>query len=156
MLSAIRHIRPNLNGFGLKIGIVMSRFNENICDGLRDACLAALDNHGVASADIVLTSVPGALEIPLALQIMANSGKFDALIALGAVIRGETYHFELVSTQSAAGMMRVALDFTIPIANAVLTTETDKQAQQRMVEKALDAAHVAIEMARIKQALAGE
>lgn len=143
----------NLEGESLRIGIVQSRFNEDVCHGLLSACLAELKHLGVADEDVLHVTVPGALEIPLALQKMAETQQFDALIALGAVIRGETYHFELVSNESGAGITRVSLDFGIPIANAVLTTETDEQAEARMAEKGADAARVAVEMANLALAL---
>ncbi|TDR73877.1 6,7-dimethyl-8-ribityllumazine synthase [Paludibacterium purpuratum] len=153
MLESIHRIAPDLTGKGLKIGIAMSRFNENVCCGLRDACLHELARLGVVASDITLATVPGALEIPLTLQTMAKSGRFDALVALGAVIRGETYHFELVSNESGSGLTRIGLDGDIPVANAVLTTENDEQAEVRMEEKGRDAARVAVEMARLQQAL---
>ena len=143
----------NLNGQGLRIGIVQARFNEDVCHGLLAACLAELKHLGVEDEDILQVTVPGALEIPLALQKMAETMQFDALIALGAVIRGETYHFELVSNESGAGISRVGLDFGIPIANAVLTTENEEQAEVRMAEKGADAARVAVEMANLAIAL---
>jgi 6,7-dimethyl-8-ribityllumazine synthase len=108
---------------------------------------------GVEDEDILLVTVPGALEIPLALQKMAQSGQFDALIALGAVVRGETYHFELVSNESGAGITRVGLDFGLPVANAVLTTENEEQAEVRMAGKGADAARVAVEMANMVVAM---
>jgi 6,7-dimethyl-8-ribityllumazine synthase len=143
----------NLDGEGLRIGIVQARFNEDVCHGLLAACLAELKHLGVADEDILHVTVPGALEIPLALQKMSDTMQFDALIALGAVIRGETYHFELVSNESGAGITRVTLDAGIPIANAVLTTENDEQAEARMAEKGTDAARVAVEMANLTIAL---
>jgi 6,7-dimethyl-8-ribityllumazine synthase len=143
----------NLDGEGLRIGIVQARFNEDVCHGLLAACLAELKHLGVADEDVLHVTVPGALEIPLALQKMADTMQFDALIALGAVIRGETYHFELVSNESGAGITRVTLDAGIPIANAVLTTENDEQAEVRMAEKGTDAARVAVEMANLSIAL---
>ena len=143
----------NLNGEGQRIGIVQSRFNEDVCHGLLSACLSELRRLGVESEDILHVTVPGALEIPLALQKMADTRQFDALIALGAVIRGETYHFELVANESGAGITRVGLDYGIPIANAVLTTDTDEQAEARMAEKGTDAARVAVEMANLALAL---
>lgn len=146
-------IEKNLDGKGLRIGIVMSRFNIDVCEGLLSACACALQKHGVANGDIVLATVPGALEIPTALQKMAKSGKFDALIALGAVIRGETYHFELVANESGHGVNRVALESGMPIANAILTTEDDDQALARMSEKGTEAALVAIEMANLLKRL---
>jgi len=143
----------NLSGEGLRVGIVQARFNEDVCHGLLSACLAELKHLGVADEDVLHVTVPGALEIPLILQKMAESQQFDALIALGAVIRGETYHFELVSNESGAGITRIGLDFGIPIANAVLTTENDEQAEVRMAVKGADAARVAVEMANLSIAL---
>lgn len=143
----------DFNGAGLRIGIVQARFNEDVCHGLLASCLAELKHLGVQDEDILHVSVPGALEISLALLKMADTGQFDALIALGAVIRGETYHFELVSNESGAGITRIALDTGIPIANAVLTTENDEQAEARMAVKGSDAARVAVEMANLALAL---
>lgn len=143
----------NLAGDGLRVGIVQARFNDVVCQGLLTACLEELTKLGVADEDVLHVTVPGALEIPLVLQKMAETQQFDALIALGAVIRGETYHFELVSNESGAGITRVGLDFGIPIANAVLTTENDEQAEVRMHVKGAEAARVAVEMANLAQAL---
>ena len=131
----IRELEPNPAGRGLRVGVVQSRFNEDIGEGLRSGCLTELARLGVVDADITFATVPGALELPLALQAMAQSGRFDALVALGAVIRGETYHFEIVSNESARGIIDVQLNTGIPIANAVLTTENDDQALVRMVQK---------------------
>ena len=139
----------NLDGNGLRIGVVQARFNADVCHGLAAACMAELKRLGVQDGDVLHITVPGALEIPLALQKMAETEQFDALIAIGAVIRGETYHFELVSNESGAGVTRVSLDAGIPIANAILTTENDEQAEARMVEKGTDAARAAIEMANL-------
>jgi 6,7-dimethyl-8-ribityllumazine synthase len=143
----------NLSGEGLRIGIVQARFNEDVCHGLLAACLQELKHLGVADEDVLHVTVPGALEVPLVLQKMAESNQFDALVALGAVIRGETYHFELVSNESGAGITRVGLDYSIPIANAILTTENDEQAEVRMAVKGADAARVAVEMANLSIAL---
>ena len=143
----------NMTGEDLRIGIVQARFNADVGHGLLSSCLAELKRLGVADEDILHVTVPGALEVPLALQKMAETQQFDALIALGAVIRGETYHFELVSNESGAGITRIGLDYGIPIANAVLTTETDEQAEVRMAEKGADAAKVAVEMANLLLAL---
>ncbi|HWW70916.1 MAG TPA: 6,7-dimethyl-8-ribityllumazine synthase [Duganella sp.] len=143
----------NLSGDGLRVGIVQARFNEDVCHGLLSACLAELKHLGVADEDVLHVAVPGALEVPLVLQKMAESQQFDALIALGAVIRGETYHFELVSNESGAGITRIGLDYGIPIANAILTTENDEQAEARMAVKGADAARVAVEMANLTIAL---
>ena len=149
----MKKIEPDLNGANLRIGIVMSQFNRDISVGLLTACRDELLKHGVAEDTVTLVAVPGALEIPLALQKMANTGKFDALIALGAVIRGETYHFEVVANQSACGLASVQLDSGIPVANAVLTTLDEKQARARMSEKGAEAARVAIEMANLLRRL---
>jgi len=149
----IEVFQSDLDGTDLRIGVVQARFNEVICEALRDACLAELVELGVAAEDVFVCTVPGSLEIPVVLQQLAASGEFDALIALGAVVRGETYHFEVVSNESAAGIARVALDFNVPIANAVLTTETDEQASARAAEKGAEAARVAVEMANLASSL---
>jgi 6,7-dimethyl-8-ribityllumazine synthase len=141
-------------GAGLRIGIVMSRFNPEIGEGLLASCTAALAKQGVARDDVAVISVPGALEAPLALQKMAQSGKYDALIALGAVVRGETYHFEIVANESAAAIMSVQLDSGVPIANGILTTDNDEQARARVQEKGADCAAAAIEMAHLLKRLA--
>lgn len=146
-------ININLDGAGKKIGVVLSRFNSNIGDGLLAACHAELLKLGVDPADIRIATVPGALEAPLILQHMALSEQYDALIALGAIIRGETYHFEVVSNESARGISEVQLNTGIPVANAVLTTEDDDQAIARMHIKGAEAAQVAIEMANLVRAL---
>jgi len=153
MLKNIPSIASNLSGAGLRVGVVMSRFNTPVCEGLRDVCLAELVALGVAEQDILLVSVAGALEIPVVLQTMAESDRFDALIALGAVIRGDTYHFELVANESGAGVTRVGLDWGIAIANAILTTDTDEQAEVRISEKGRDAARTVVETANLIKAL---
>lgn len=145
----ILEIEPNLNGEDLRIGIVMSRFNTDIGEGLLSACTAELIKHGVQEAGVLLVTVSGALEIPLALQKMALTDQFDALVALGAVIRGDTYHFEIVANQSASGIAAVQLDTGIPVANGVLTTDTEDQALARMTRKGMEAAQVALEMANL-------
>jgi 6,7-dimethyl-8-ribityllumazine synthase len=149
----IRELDISLNGAGLRVGIVMSRFNRDAGEGLLSACTAALVKNGVREGDMCIATVPGALEIPLALQKMAQTGKFDALIALGAVVRGETYHFEIVSNESAAGISAVQLDTGLPIANGILTTETDDQALARMSDKGAECALAAIEMANLLKRL---
>lgn len=151
--DGIEELEPEHNGSGLRIGIVMGRFNIDVGDGLLSACTAALAKHGVARSDMRIVTVPGALEIPLTLKKMAQSGKFDALIALGAVIRGETYHFEIVSNESSRGITDVQLATGVPIANGILTTENDEQAEVRMAQKGLDCALAAIEMARLLRRL---
>mgnify|MGYP000970991090 CR=1 FL=1 len=138
-----------LNGKKLSIGIVQARFNEPITNALAAACRAELIQLGVQEKNIDHVFVPGALEVPLALQAMAEKSKYDALVALGCIIRGETYHFELVANESGAGVSRVALDYQLPIANAILTTENLEQAIARKTEKGRDAARVAIEMANL-------
>ena len=152
--DGIDEIEPSFAGAGVRVGIVMARFNLDICEGRLSACTDELLALGVARADIRIVTVPGALEIPLVLQTMARSGRHDALVALGAVIRGETYHFELVSNEMGAGVTRVGLDTGLPIANGVLTTEDDDQAVARMREKGADCARAAVEMARLLKALA--
>ncbi|MGQ0442888.1 MAG: 6,7-dimethyl-8-ribityllumazine synthase [Methylophilaceae bacterium] len=146
-------ISINLDGTGKKIGVVLSRFNSNIGDGLLAACYAELLKLGVKSEHIHIATVPGALEAPLILQHMALSERFDALIALGAIIRGETYHFEVVANESARGISEVQLNTGVPVANAVLTTENDDQALARMHIKGAEAAQVAVEMANLVRAL---
>ena len=149
----ILEIEPNLKGSGLRVGIVMSRFNIDVPEGLLSACTDELRRHGVRASDVLLVTVPDALEVPLALHKLAGSKRFDALIALGAVIRGETYHFELVCNESAAGLTRVQLDTGVPIANGILTTDDDDQALARMSEKGAEVARVAIEMANLLKTL---
>lgn len=149
-------IEPNLNGKQLRIGIVQARFTNEIGGEMLKVCCRTLQELGVAAEDITIATVPGALEVPLILQNMAASEQYDALIAIGVVIRGETYHFELVSNESGAGVTRVGLDHNIPIANAILTTENDEQAVARIEEKASDAAKVAVECANLVNLLLEE
>lgn len=144
-------INPNLDGRHLRIGIVQARFTPEVGDAMLHIAHQKLLELGVVDENITVATVAGALEVPLVLQNMANSDQFDALIALGTIIRGETYHFELVSNESGAGVTRVGLDFNIPIANAILTTENDEQAHARIQEKASDAAIVAVETANLIQ-----
>jgi 6,7-dimethyl-8-ribityllumazine synthase len=154
-------ITPELRGAGLRVGIVWSRFNEPIVRMLLTACDKQLVELGVLAKDIDVVSVPGALEIPVTLQTMAlerrglGGRRYDALIALGAVIRGETYHFEVVANESARGILDVQLESGVPVANAVLTTNTEDEAQARAAEKGADAARVAVEMANTLKAIAG-
>ena len=143
----------NLNGAGLKVGIVMARFNLPICEALLSSCVNELKRLGVADADMTIANVPGALEVPLVLQTMAQSGCFDALVALGAVIRGDTYHFEVVSNDACRAIMEVQLDTGIPIANVILTCDTDEQAEIRTQPKGSDCAQAAVEMANLQKAL---
>jgi len=140
-------IKPDLGGEGLRVGIVRSRFNEKIGIAMLDACRKRLAELRVIAPTVV--SVPGALEAPLALQKLANTEKYDALIALGAVIRGETHHFDVVANESASGLMQVQLDAGIPVANGILTADTEEQAQERATQKGKDCAEVAVEMANL-------
>ena len=149
----ILEIETELNGTGLRIGIVMSRFNIDVSEGLLGACTAELTRCGVQESAMLLVTVPGALEIPLMLQKMALTDQFDALVALGAVIRGDTYHFEVVANESASGVAAVQLDTGIPVANGILTTQTDDEALARMGRKGTEAAQVAIEMANLLRQL---
>ena len=143
----------DLAGDGLAVGIVMSRFNQDICEGLLAACTAELKRLGVAADDVEIATVAGALEIPLVLQTMAQSDRYDALIALGAVIRGDTYHFEVVANDACRAVMEVQLDTGIPIANGILTCDDDDQALARMQVKGADCARTAIETANLLRAI---
>ena len=149
----IYEFEPSLAGQGVTVGIVMSRFNPDIGEGLLAACVAELKRLGVADGDIEIASVPGALEIPLVLQTMAQSDRYDGLVALGAVIRGETYHFEVVSNDSCRAVMEVQLDTGIPVANGILTCEDDDQALARTQAKGSDCAQAAVEMANLLRAI---
>ena len=153
MFGAEKGNADRMDGTKLKIAIVQARFNESITDALAQACLAELEALGVSSKHIDHVRVPGALEVPVALQALAEKDEYDALIALGCIIRGETYHFELVANESGAGVTRVALDSGLPVANAILTTENMTQAIVRQIEKGKDAARVAVEMALLKEKL---
>lgn len=138
-----------LDGRKLYIGIVQARFNEGITNALLEACKNELAALGVQDKHIDHVLVPGALEVPVALQALAERNQYDALIALGCIVRGETYHFELVANESGAGVSRVALDYKLPIANAIITTEDMPQAIARQTDKGRDAARVAVEMANL-------
>ena len=150
---SVKRIAPNISGDGRSVGVVMARFNAAIGEALLAGALRGLKEAAVADRDVTVVTVPGALEIPLALQRLAQSGEFDALVALGAVVRGETYHFEIVANESAAGLAGVQLDFGIPIGNGILTTETDEQALARADGKGFDAAQAALELANLLDAI---
>ena len=154
MLGAEKGAADRLRGDSLSIGIVQARFNDEVTEALLKACLRELAELGVKVEKISQLKVPGALEIPCALQALAETGKFDALIALGCIIRGETYHFELVANESGTAVTRLALDYRLPIANAILTVENLAQANARQEEKGRDAARVAVEMANLLKELA--
>jgi 6,7-dimethyl-8-ribityllumazine synthase len=149
MFGAEKGKAGDLSGKDLVIGIVQARFNESITDELARACREELVTLGVSADSIDHVHVPGALEIPVALQAMAEKGGYDALVALGCIIRGETYHFELVANESAAGVTRVSLDYQLPVANVILTTENLEQAVARQTEKGRDAARVVVEMSNL-------
>jgi 6,7-dimethyl-8-ribityllumazine synthase len=149
MFGAEKGKADRLDGKGLVIGVVQARWNESVTGALAEACKAELLALGVAETDIEFVRVPGALEIAVALQALAEKGGYDALIALGCVIRGETYHFELVANESAAGVTRVSLDYQLPVANVILTTENLEQAVARQTEKGRDAARVVVEMCNL-------
>lgn len=151
--GALDATAPRLNGKNLSIGIVQARFNAEITNALAQACRSELLALGVAEKNITLVQVPGALEVPMALLGLAENLKYDALIALGCIIRGETYHFELVANESGAGVSRIALDYKVPIANAILTTENLEQAVARQTDKGRDAARVAVEMANLLESM---
>ncbi|HZY19505.1 MAG TPA: 6,7-dimethyl-8-ribityllumazine synthase [Ramlibacter sp.] len=153
MFGADKGKADRLEGKGLHIGIVQARFNEPITNALAQACKGELARLGVKPEHIDHVFVPGALEVPVALQAMAEKSHYDALVALGCVIRGETYHFELVANESAAGVTRVSLDYRVPIANVILTTENMEQAIARQTEKGVDAARVVVEMANLLEAI---
>lgn len=152
-MNDIDVFEADLDGQDLRIAIVQSRFNEEHCQALSESCINELLALGVSHADIQLVTVPGALEIPFALSQLVKTDEFDAFIALGAVIRGETYHFELVSNESASGITRISLDAGVPIANGILTCDTDEQATARTGEKGRDCARAAVEMANLALAL---
>ena len=153
MQGADKGQTAELDGEDLHIGLVQARFNDSITSRMASACIDELQRLGVAPKHIRHVTVPGALEVPVALQALATTGDFDALIAIGCIIRGETYHFELVANESGAGVTRVSLDHETPIANAVLTVENQAQAEARVDEKARDAARVAVEMANLLEDL---
>ncbi|HXX83785.1 MAG TPA: 6,7-dimethyl-8-ribityllumazine synthase [Casimicrobiaceae bacterium] len=149
----VRKITPSTRAEHLRVGVVVSRFNADIGEALLAVALRTLEEAGIASDAITVASVPGALEAPLALQRMAQTGDYDALIALGAVIRGETYHFEIVANESAAGVASVQLEFGIPVGNGILTTDTEEQARSRIEAKGRDATLAALEMANLLDAI---
>ena len=153
---AISRITADTRAGHLRVGIVLSKFNAEIGERMLAGALRALAEAGIPEAAIAVAIVPGALEAPLALQRMAQTGDYDALIALGAVIRGETYHFEIVANESAAGLASVQLEFGIPIGNGILTTDTDEQASARADAKGRDAALAAVEMANLLSAIDDE
>ena len=152
----MKTVEPDRDGTGRRVGIVQARFNPAIGKGLLAGALRALEEAQVGTDSITVVTVPGALEAPLALQGLAQSGRFDALVALGAVIRGETYHFEIVANESAAGIAGVQLEFGIPIGNGVLTCDSDAQAEARMDSKGYEAALAALELANLLDAIGGK
>ena len=153
MQDADKGQTTTIDGRDLRIAVVQARFNAPVTDKLAQTCLAELQALGVETKHIKHVTVPGALEIPLALEMLADTDDFDALIALGCIIRGETYHFELVANESGSGVMRVSLKHQVPIANAILTVENETQAWARAEDKGRDAARVAVEMANLMEDL---
>lgn len=151
----IERFAPDSSGKGRRVAIVQSRFNPVIGAGLVAGALRALKEAGVAERDVTLATVAGALEIPLALQRFAQSRRFDALVAIGAVIRGDTFHFEIVAEQSAAGVAGVQLEYGIPVGNAILTCDSDAQAQARMDAKGYEATMAALELANLLRTIDG-
>ena len=152
-MTAAKRVSASSSGDGRRVGIVLSRFNPQVGDALLAGALRALSGAGVAERDITVVSVPGALETPLALQRLAQTDDYDALVALGAVIRGDTYHFEIVCNESARGVSEVALEFGIPVGNGILTCDTDEQALARMDRKGYEAAQAALEIANLLDAI---
>jgi 6,7-dimethyl-8-ribityllumazine synthase len=153
MQQADKGIVGGLDGSDLRIAIVQARFNASITNRIAEMCLTELQTLGVEPGRIRHVTVPGALEIPVALQALADDEANQALIAIGCIVRGETYHFELVANESAAGVARVSLDCEIPIVNAILTVENEDQGWARADEKGRDAARVAVEMANLMDSL---
>ena len=152
-MSEVKRIAPSTSGAGRRVGIVMSRFNGPLGETLLAGALRACAEAGVAESDVVVVTVPGALEAPLALQRLAQAGDCDALVALGAVVRGETYHFEIVANESASGVASVQLEFGIPIGNGILTTDTEEQARARADTKGFEATQAALELANLLDAI---
>ena len=153
MFGADKGTADRLDGKKLAVGIVQARFNQSVTDALFNACKSELMRLGVQEENIFHVKVPGALEVPVALQALAESGKYDALVALGCIVRGETYHFELVANESGSAVTRLGLDYQLPIANAILTTENMAQAVARQDEKGRDAARVVVEMANLLEVI---
>lgn len=149
MQGADKGTANRLDGHDLRVGLVQARFNDDLTGRLAAVCIDELLTLGVQRKHITHVTVPGALEVPVALQAMADSDRYDALVALGCIIRGETYHFELVANESGAGVTRVSLDHHVPVANCILTVENQAQAEARVEEKGRDAARVAVEMANL-------
>jgi len=152
----VKRIAPDLAGRDLRVAVVQSRFNPAIGEGLLGGALRALREAGVEDDHVTVVTVPGALEAPLALQRLGQTSDYDALVVLGAVIRGETYHFEIVSNESAAGVSSVALELGIPVGNGILTCDTDAQAEARMDQKGYEATQAAIEIANLIRAIDGD
>ena len=152
-LEGVQAFPIHVDGNDLNIGIVVAQFNQEIGEALLDACYSELIRIGVAAENVAIASVPGALEVPITLQRFADSGRFDALVALGSVIRGDTYHFEIVSNESASGLTAVQLETGVPVANGILTCDTRQQALERVEQKGTDCAQVAVQMARLMEAI---
>ena len=152
----IHRIVPDQAGAARRVAIVQARFNPRIGEGLLRGALRALHEARVADDRITIVTVPGALEAPLALQRLAQTGRYHALVALGAVIRGDTYHFDIVANESASGVASVQLEYGVPIGNGILTCDTDAQAEARMDAKGYEAAMASLELANLLDAIGGE
>ncbi len=154
---AVRETAGSLDGKGLRIAIVVSRFNRSVTEPLLSGALEALATHGVAEEDVEVVHVPGAFEVPFAARRLAAAGRFDALICLGAVIRGETPHFDYIASEVTRGIGRIIAEHQVPIAFGVLTTDTIEQALDRAGarhgNKGFEAAVTALEMARLGRLL---
>jgi 6,7-dimethyl-8-ribityllumazine synthase len=148
-------IEPNVDGARRRVAVVQARFNPQIGAGLLAGAMRALKEAHVDEARVTIVTVPGALEVPLALQRLAQTRRFDALVALGAVFRGDTYHFDIVANESAAGVASVQLEFGIPIGNGLLTCDTDAQAEARMDAKGFEAVMASLELANLLDAIGG-
>lgn len=157
MDDRIKTFEGDFNARGLRFGIVASRFNDFIVDRLLDATVDTLVKHGVAVSDIEVVRVPGAFELPLALKKMAGSGRYQALVALGCVIRGATAHFDYVAGEASRGASQTSVSHEIPVGFGILTVDTIEQAIERAGTKAgnkgIDAALAAIQMATLLRQL---
>jgi len=150
-LRSERTIEPSIDGTGKRVAIVCARFNDLVVERLERGAFRALAEHGVAHADVDVYRVAGALEIPQLAMAIARRGDHDAIVALGAVVRGDTYHFEVVADASAAGLMKVAPETGVAVGNGILTVDTEQQALDRCPDgdgnKGAEAAEAALELA---------
>ena len=152
-MNPLRIIEGDLRVGDLRIALVASRFNAPVVERLVAGAVEALAAQGADPASLELVRVPGAFDLPLVVRRLAESRRCDAIVALGAVIRGETYHFEIVANESARGVAEVQLEFGIPVGNGILTTNTDEQALMRCEKKGFEAAQAALELANLLEAI---